>query len=190
MPTTDQRKPNPPPQIQPPSKPEPDRWTRGGGGSRADEVDNWAAGKKPVAVNPSRSSTFGYGFRNSGPEPDRWTRGGGDREVESERRRLVLNPPKVGDGGVSEQIQVTNKPNPFGAARPREEILAEKGLDWRKLETEIETKKSPSSRPTSASSSRPSSVPAVRSDAVENVVTPVRPKVNPFGDAKPREVLL
>ncbi|CAN0925462.1 Eukaryotic translation initiation factor 4B2, partial [Linum grandiflorum] len=142
------------------------------------------------AVNPSRSSTFGYGFRNSGPEPDRWTRGGGDREVESERRRLVLNPPKVGDGGVSEQIQVTNKPNPFGAARPREEILAEKGLDWRKLETEIETKKSPSSRPTSASSSRPSSVPAVRSDAVENVVTPVRPKVNPFGDAKPREVLL
>ncbi|CAN0929337.1 Eukaryotic translation initiation factor 4B1 [Linum grandiflorum] len=164
----------------------------GGGGSRADEVDNWAAGKKPVAVNPGRSSTFGSGFRSSGPEPDRWTRGGGggDREVETERRRLVLNPPKAGDGGVSEQILVTNKPNPFGAARPREEILAEKGLDWRKLETEIETKKSPSSRPTSASSSRPSSAHSVRSDAVENVVTPVRPKVNPFGDAKPREVLL
>lgn len=35
----------------------------GGGGSRADEVDNWGNSKKPL---PSRSSTFGSGFRNSG----------------------------------------------------------------------------------------------------------------------------
>ncbi|CAN1137384.1 Eukaryotic translation initiation factor 4B1 [Linum perenne] len=161
----------------------------GGGGSRADEVDNWATGKKPVAVNPARSSTFGSGFRNSGPEPDRWTRGGGgDREVETERPRLVLNPPKA-DAVVSEPIQATNKPNPFGAARPREEILAEKGLDWRKLETETDTKKSSSN---SANSSRPSSAHSIPSEiqGTENVAIPVRPKVNPFGDAKPREVLL
>lgn len=164
-----------------------------GGGSRADEVDNWAVSKKPL---PVRSSTFGSGFRNSGPEPDRWTRGG-NRELERERERprLVLDPPK-GDVGVNETMK-TNRPNPFGAARPREEVLAEKGLDWKKLEMEMEAKKTSahSSRPTSAHSSRPSSAHSSRSEGpglqgLENVLGKPRPKVNPFGDAKPREVLL
>ncbi|KAM2334021.1 hypothetical protein ACFXTH_011624 [Malus domestica] len=166
----------------------------GGGGmgapawSRADEVDNWAVGKKPA---PSRSSTFGSGFRDSGAGPDRWARGGREVDrVERERPKLVLDPPK----GENEPLQVvkTNKPNPFGAARPREEILAEKGTDWKKLESEIEAKKT--SRPTSAHSSRPSSAQSNRSEGPglhgsDNAVKP-RPKVNPFGDAKPREVLL
>ncbi|XP_059633662.1 eukaryotic translation initiation factor 4B2-like isoform X2 [Cornus florida] len=159
----------------------------GGGMSRSDEINNWAADKKPL---PSRSSTFDSSFRNSGPEPDRWTRGGlpeGDRE----RPRLVLNPPRA-EGAVVEHVK-TNKPSPFGAARPREEILAEKGLDWKKMDSEIEVKKS-SSRPTSSHSSRPSSAQSSRSEGpalqgVEQTVKP-RPKVNPFGDAKPREVLL
>ncbi|XP_030496515.1 eukaryotic translation initiation factor 4B2 [Cannabis sativa] len=166
----------------------------GGGASRADEVDNWTFGKKPL---PVRSSTFGSGgggFRDS--EPDRWNRGGGgfrDSSGDRERTRLVLDPPKA-DTGLNEPLPVvkTNKPNPFGAARPREEILAEKGLDWKKLDSEIEAKKT--SRPTSAHSSRPSSAQSSRSEGpglhgIENVVKP-RPKVNPFGDAKPREVLL
>ncbi|XP_048427950.1 eukaryotic translation initiation factor 4B2-like [Pyrus x bretschneideri] len=156
--------------------------------SRADEVDNWTVGKKPA---PSRSSTFGSGFRDSGAEPDRWARGGREVDrVERERPKLVLDPPK----GENEPLQVvkTNKPNPFGAARPREEILAEKGMDWKKLESEIEAKKT--SRPTSAHSSRPSSAQSSRSEGPglhgsDNAVKP-RPKVNPFGDAKPREVLL
>uniref|UniRef100_A0A803PGZ6 Uncharacterized protein n=1 Tax=Cannabis sativa TaxID=3483 RepID=A0A803PGZ6_CANSA len=162
--------------------------------NRADEVDNWTFGKKPL---PVRSSTFGSGgggFRDS--EPDRWNRGGGgfrDSSGDRERTRLVLDPPKA-DTGLNEPLPVvkTNKPNPFGAARPREEILAEKGLDWKKLDSEIEAKKT--SRPTSAHSSRPSSAQSSRSEGpglhgIENVVKP-RPKVNPFGDAKPREVLL
>ncbi|XP_024023890.1 eukaryotic translation initiation factor 4B2-like [Morus notabilis] len=160
----------------------------GGVASRADEVDNWAFAKKPL---PSRSSTFGSGgFRDS--EPDRWGRGGGFRDSERERPRLVLDPPK-GDAGSNElPVVKTNKPSPFGAARPREEVLAEKGLDWKKLDSEIEAKKT--SRPTSAHSSRPSSAQSSRSEGpglqgIENVVKP-RPKVNPFGDAKPREVLL
>ncbi|BFG16345.1 hypothetical protein CerSpe_026190 [Prunus speciosa] len=163
----------------------------GGPSSRADEVDNWAVGKKPA---PARSSTFGSGFRDSGPEPDRWARGGREVDsVERERPRLVLDPPK-GELSVNESVQVvkTNKPSPFGAARPREEILAEKGLDWKKLDSEIDAKKT--SRPTSAHSSRPSSAQSSRSEGPglhgsENAVKP-RPKVNPFGDAKPREVLL
>ncbi|KAI4317317.1 hypothetical protein L6164_025195 [Bauhinia variegata] len=158
-----------------------------GGGSRADDVDNWAVGKKPL---PARSSTFGSGFRDSGREPDRWTRGTLPRDSERERPRLTLDPPK-GDAGVNEPVK-TNKPNPFGAARPREEVLAEKGLDWKKLDSEIDSKRT--SRPTSAHSSRPSSAQSSRSEdpglqGVENVAKP-RPRVNPFGDAKPREVLL
>ncbi|XWS63740.1 hypothetical protein CRYUN_Cryun06bG0127600 [Craigia yunnanensis] len=162
--------------------------TGGGGGiSRADEVDNWTAGKRPI---PARSSTFGSGFRGSGTEPDRWNRGGGGGGFREERPRLVLDPRR---GEVNELVVKTNKLNPFGAARPREEVLAEKGLDWKKLDSEIEAKKV-TSRPTSAHSSRPSSAQSSRSEGpqqqgIENVVKP-RPKVNPFGDAKPREVLL
>ncbi|XWS69098.1 hypothetical protein CRYUN_Cryun04dG0150100 [Craigia yunnanensis] len=161
----------------------------GGGGaiSRADGVDNWTAGKRPI---PARSSTFVSGFRDSGPEPDKWTRGGGGGGFREERPRLVLDPPR---GEVNEPVVKTNKPNPFGVARPREEVLAEKGLDWKKLDSEIEAKKV-TSRPTSAHSSRPSSAQSSRSEGpqlqgIKNVVKP-KPKVNPFGDAKPREVLL
>ncbi|KAJ9169453.1 hypothetical protein P3X46_017650 [Hevea brasiliensis] len=162
-----------------------------GGGSRADEVDNWGSAKKPL---PARS-TFGSGFRDSGPEPDRWTRGG-YREPERERPRLVLDPPKA-DVGANESVK-TNRSNPFGEARPREQVLAEKGLDWKKIEMELEAKKTSahSSRPTSAHSSRPSSAHSARSEGpglqqgLENLVLKPRPKVNPFGDAKPREVLL
>ncbi|XP_017611296.1 eukaryotic translation initiation factor 4B2-like [Gossypium arboreum] len=159
----------------------------GGGNSKADEVDNWTAGKRPI---PARPSSFGSGFRDSGPEPDRWTRGGGGSGFREERPRIVLDPPR---GEVNETVVKTNKSNPFGAARPREEVLAEKGLDWKKLDSEIEAKKV-TSRPTSSHSSRPSSAQSSRSEGpqlqgIENVLKP-KPKVNPFGDAKPREVLL
>lgn len=165
----------------------PNRYSSlGGGGSRADEADNWASGKKPL---PARTSTFGTGFRDSAPDPDRWSRGG-LREGDRERPRLVLDPPK-GEGVGSEQAR-SNKPSPFGAARPREQVLAEKGLDWKKLDSEIEAKKT--SRPTSSHSSRPSSAQSSRSEGpmiqgLDGAAKP-RPKVNPFGDAKPREVLL
>lgn len=161
----------------------------GGGASRADGDDNWAASKKPIAPQSARSSSFGSGFRDSRPEPERWTRGAS--------QRLVLESPKSEQGSEDNVIEVTakvNKPNPFGAARPREEVLAEKGLDWKKLDVEIDAKKG-SSRPTSSHSSRPESSQSARSDGqalLQGVIEGVKPKakVNPFGDAKPREVLL
>ncbi|CAI9093041.1 OLC1v1028442C1 [Oldenlandia corymbosa var. corymbosa] len=169
----------------------PSRYASLGGGSggfsRADEVDNWASIKKPVPPPAGRSSSFGSGFRDSRPDPDRWT-----REVTQDRQRLVLDQPKGGEDGEEVAVKV-NKPNPFGAARPREEVLAEKGLDWKKLESDIEAKKV-LSRPTSSHSSRPGSSQSARSDgqALQGIADAVkpRPKVNPFGDAKPREVLL
>ncbi|XP_071690968.1 eukaryotic translation initiation factor 4B2-like [Rutidosis leptorrhynchoides] len=168
-------------------------------GSRADEIDNWTVNKKPITpvVTPTRSSSFG--FRDSGgPEQDRWSRGVAlPREPSvTERRRLVLDPPK-GEGSVNEPVVKSNKPNPFGNARPREEILAEKGLDWKKVDLELDHKKV-SSRPTSShSNSRPGSAQSGRSvegqgsgvAALQGLEKP-KVKVNPFGDAKPREVLL
>lgn len=166
-----------------------------GGASRADEMDNWAAGKKPL---PSRQSGFGSGFRDSAPsDSDRWGRGAGSQlppNGDRERPRLVLEPRKADTAGAPPEPAKTTKPNPFGAARPREEVLAEKGMDWRRLEAEIETKKT--SRPTSSQSSRPSSAHSSRAQSptrpvgvAETVVKP-RQKVNPFGDAKPREIIL
>ncbi|XP_039041083.1 eukaryotic translation initiation factor 4B2-like isoform X4 [Hibiscus syriacus] len=187
-----------------------------GGFSKADEADNWTAGKRSI---PTRSSTFGSGFADSGPEPDRWSRGGvrdsgpepdrwsrggvrdsgpepdrwspgGGGGIREERPILALDPPQ---GWVNELVVKTNKSNPFGAAKPREEVLVEKGLDWKKLDSEIEAKKE-TTRPTSAHSSRPSSAQSSKPEGplqqgIENAIKP-RPKVNPFGDAKPREVLL
>ncbi|GAB2214314.1 hypothetical protein Droror1_Dr00018657 [Drosera rotundifolia] len=190
------------------------RYESLGVGSRADDVVNWAIGKKPVvgAGAGSRSSGgFGLGFPDSGGggmDSDRWRRGGDVRESAAggERQRLVLEPRRVpiegggfGTGNVAPVVVVarTERSNPFGAARPREEVLAEKGLDWKKLDLEIEGKKSSSSRPGSSQGSRPSSVQSNRSEGVgvqgvgaEQVVVKLMPKVNPFGDAKPREVLL
>ncbi|XP_020106740.1 eukaryotic translation initiation factor 4B1-like [Ananas comosus] len=174
-----------------------DRYSSLGGGgaaSRADEVDDWSRGKKPL---PSRYPAFGSGFRDTtGPsDSDRWARGGVEGPGDRERPRLVLDPPKREVGGVASE-PARNRPSPFGAARPREEILAEKGLDWRKMETDFDLKKT--SRPTSSQSSRPSSAQSSRpgSPGSQGLATAgegaprARPKVNPFGDAKPRELVL
>ncbi|XP_010248678.1 PREDICTED: eukaryotic translation initiation factor 4B2 [Nelumbo nucifera] len=158
----------------------------GSGGSRADEADNWTIGKKPL---PARSTSFGSGFRDSTPDSDRWGRGG-LRDGDRERPRLVLDPPK-GDVAPNEPVR-TNRSNPFGVARPREEVLAEKGMDWRKLDLEIDSRKA--SQPTSSHSSRPSSAQSSRPESpaaqAPEGAPKTRPKINPFGDAKPREVLL
>jgi hypothetical protein len=74
-------------------------------------------------------------------------------------------------------------------------VLTEKGVDWRKFESGIEQKtgqptSSHSSKENGAHSSRPRS-PGSQVSAVGSEGAPrARPKVNPFGDAKPREVVL
>ncbi|GFQ03275.1 hypothetical protein PHJA_002471300 [Phtheirospermum japonicum] len=159
----------------------------GGGGpgaaSRADDADNWASVKKTISQPQpqTRSSSFGSGF--SRPESDRWTRN---------EHSVVSDAPKF----EVEVVAKVNKPNPFGTARPREEVLAEKGLDWKKLDSDIEGKKlqnsvSGGSRPASSQSSRPESPLSSKSElSVGEGGTKQKPKVNPFGNAKPREVLL
>ncbi len=109
--------------------------------------------------------------------------------------------PVLDDTLTEEQHQSTQKskprPNPFGQARPREEVLAEKGQDWRKIDASLETHREsfrrPGSRPSSSHSSRGgggvSSKPRTPEIGLESVANP-RPRPNPFGEATPREVLL
>ncbi|KAE8690836.1 Sulfur E2 [Hibiscus syriacus] len=134
-----------------------------GGFSKADEVDNWVAGKRS---NPTRSSTFGSGFRDSGPEPDRWSRSG------------------VRDSGP--------EPDRWsrGGAKPREEVLAEKGWIGRSWILKLKQRRK--------LVGLPALIPA--GHRVHNLTGPkvpsskglkmqsTRPKLNPFGAAKPREV--
>ncbi|XP_020593865.1 LOW QUALITY PROTEIN: eukaryotic translation initiation factor 4B1-like [Phalaenopsis equestris] len=173
---------------------------RSGDSSKADEIDNWSFGKKSAPPPPphNRYSGLGSGFRDtlmSGPDSDRWfreSRGSLSSNGARGRPRLVLDPPKK--NSVSMPEPTPSRPSPFGAARPREEVLSERGLDWRKIETEIEMKKFV--RTASSQSSRPSSVHSsgaaspVSQVSVEGVAPKPRPRVNPFGDAKPRELIL
>ncbi|KAL6899655.1 hypothetical protein ACP4OV_006313 [Aristida adscensionis] len=180
-----------------------------GGGSptsvgRADDDGDWSRGKKPLASGPSRYSSLGSGgggggFRDSpgSTDSDRWSRAP-PTNGERERPRIVLDPPKrdASTTATPPAEAGRSRPSPFGAARPRENVLAEKGLDWRKMETEIDQKKT--SRPTSSQSSRPGSEHSSRPGSPGSQVSAVgsdgapraRPKVNPFGDAKPRELVL
>ncbi|CAN6232304.1 unnamed protein product [Urochloa humidicola] len=171
---------------------------------RADDDGDWSRGKKPMAPAPSRYPTLGGGgsggFRDSPvstDSSDRWSRAA-PTNGERERPRLVLDPPKRDASATATPPAEVGRgrPSPFGAARPREDVLADKGLDWKKMETEIDQKKtsrptsSQSSRPESAHSSRPGSPGSQVSAAGSEGVPRARPKVNPFGDAKPREVIL
>ncbi|KAF3782861.1 Eukaryotic translation initiation factor 4B3 [Nymphaea thermarum] len=190
---------------------------RGGGGigggaggareftpSRADEIDDWGAGKKPLperrergffesqskadesdnwSSNKSRSASSGGGFggyreregrsrpgfemfggaagsnswgrkaedSNGGAASDSWGRKTEDSNFSSMgsggRPRLVLQPRTLPMDGKSDQpaqisgVQRTKGSNPFGAARPREEVLAEKGQDWKKIDEKLEAGK-------------------------------------------------
>ena len=178
---------------------------------RADDIDDWSRDKKPL---PSRYPSLGSGgggggfrsssgFRDSSAssDSDRWVRGATltphNGEGAGERPRIVLDPPKRDPAATSTPPTevARSRPSPFGAARPREDVLTEKGVDWRKFKSGIEQK---TGQPTSlhsnkengAHSSRPRS-PGSQVSAVESEGAPrARPKVNPFGDAKPREVVL
>uniref|UniRef100_A0ACD5USS0 Uncharacterized protein n=1 Tax=Avena sativa TaxID=4498 RepID=A0ACD5USS0_AVESA len=182
-------------------KPLPSRYpTLGtGGGYR----DSSGGGFRESSGGGFRESSGG-GFRDSpGPsDSDRWVRGNVLAPVSGDRPRLNLNPAPKRDLSAAAPPPAEapaeaarSRPSPFGAAKPREQVLAEKGLDWRKMETEIDNK---TSRPTSSHSSRPNSAHSSRPGSPGSQVSAVgietapraRPKVNPFGDAKPREVVL
>ncbi|KAG0457488.1 hypothetical protein HPP92_022645 [Vanilla planifolia] len=120
-------------------------------------ADGETWGKKKEEVGRVDLDTWGRRREESGrADSNTWGR---KEEVHSNgggvgRPRLVLQPRSVpldnGDGvangGVLKEESVVlvgraKVSNPFGAARPREEVLAEKGQDWKKLDEKLEPMK-------------------------------------------------
>ncbi|KAJ3706260.1 hypothetical protein LUZ61_009965 [Rhynchospora tenuis] len=135
--------------------------------SRADDSDSWVSNKResaPVQSDMRRSGSSNWGFnKERDTSSDTW---GKKREEvgtgisSGARPKLVLQPrtlplasPPVANGSsgdVTPQSENGSVPvakskgsgsNPFGAARPREEVLAEKGQDWRELEEKLQSVK-------------------------------------------------
>ncbi|KAI3989448.1 hypothetical protein MKX01_022723 [Papaver californicum] len=143
-----------------------ERRERGAGGefpdtgSRADESDSWVSNKSRVSSMPpprrvgggfERDRREGFGFQKensngSGPDSDTW---GKKREEGSPtttgngaRPKLVLNPRTLSPTNGEEQsgsMTKTKGSNPFGEARPREEILAAKGQDYKKIDEQFDS---------------------------------------------------
>lgn len=157
-----------------------DRRERSGGFfsslSKADEVDNWGSNK---SSEPRRFSNggasefarerrgFGGGYEvlsnRPGADSDRWgkkeenegfsngSRADSDRwgktkndEISlgdaSSRPKLVLQPRTLPVNEASGAGSVKPKgANPFGDARPREEVLKEKGQDWKGINEKLES---------------------------------------------------
>ncbi|XP_078442845.1 glycine-rich protein [Wolffia australiana] len=142
----------------------PERRERAGGffesQTRADDQDSWLSNKSEIRRN-------GDGFRDrrgfeslsrdSTPgDAESWGRrreevAGGERpRLKLQPRTLPLEKPEVQNSSTKEVVDhrpevnvvVKNKGlNPFGAARPREEVLAEKGQDWKQIEERLESVK-------------------------------------------------
>ncbi|CAI9104715.1 OLC1v1003446C1 [Oldenlandia corymbosa var. corymbosa] len=122
------------------------RERRGGGVASETDSDNWSGRKREEITNGG---------------------GGG-----GERRRLNLQPRTLPleSSNNNDNNESSVKPkgsNPFGDARPREEVLKEKGQDLKEIE------ENPS-----------------ESDNIENESFPKSKGSNPFGDARPREEVL
>ncbi|KAE8681222.1 hypothetical protein F3Y22_tig00111338pilonHSYRG00391 [Hibiscus syriacus] len=135
---------------------------KGGGGgffdsqSKADEVDNWASIKITKSANAAPPRRFGGVFdrrssfdslqsRDSPRDLDNW----GKKKEETGstagsgkvRPKLVLQPRTVPVTEENKKEVTAPKPkgaNPFGEARPREEVLKEKGKDWKEIDENLE----------------------------------------------------
>uniref|UniRef100_A0A5B7ARG2 Eukaryotic translation initiation factor 4B3 n=1 Tax=Davidia involucrata TaxID=16924 RepID=A0A5B7ARG2_DAVIN len=126
------------------------RERRGGFESNGSGTDSDTWGKKKEEEGRKFGDSFKErrgGFEsalNGGADSDNW---GKKREEGSGagRPRLNLQPRTlpVGDGlqNGSESLGKPKGSNPFGEARPREEVLKEKGHDWKEIDEKLESVK-------------------------------------------------
>lgn len=125
---------------------------------KADELDSWVS-NKPTETRRFGATNGGFerrgsfdslsrdrsGFNSGGgsaADSDNWGRKKEEVYVTgSARPKLVLRPRTV---PVSNENGTAAKPkgsNPFGEARPREEVLAEKGKDWKEIDEKLHSVK-------------------------------------------------
>ncbi|CAE6150707.1 unnamed protein product [Arabidopsis arenosa] len=132
-----------------PSEPRRFVSSNGGGGDRFEKRGSFES------LSRNRDSQYGGGGSS---DSDTWGRrreeSGGANGVPSptvgSRPRLVLQPRTLPVAVVevvkpeSPVLVIVDKPkgaNPFGNARPREEVLAEKGQDWKEIDEKLEADK-------------------------------------------------
>jgi hypothetical protein len=138
-----------------------ERGERGSGGgffnsqSRADDSDKWGSSKSFLPSSEGRrfsSERKVIGFTSDGgADADNWGKNKKEESVVGgDRPRLNLQPRTLPVSNEKQEgLETVSKPiappargaNPFGAARPREDVLAEKGQDWKKIDEQLEAVK-------------------------------------------------
>lgn len=140
----------------------------GFGTSGGADSDNWNKKKGEFSVGSERTENVGgggggfegerkVGFGTSGgADSDNWNKKKGEFSVGSDRTesagvvgarpRLVLQPRSLSASNETEEtgpgkVEKPKGVNPFGEARPREQVLAEKGQDWKKIDEQLESVK-------------------------------------------------
>ncbi|XP_068319961.1 eukaryotic translation initiation factor 4B3-like [Pyrus communis] len=115
------------------------------------DSDNW--GRKKEETNGGsgfdRERKVGYVSSGGGADSDVWGKKRGESNFglneSTARPRLNLQPRTLPVSNETSPGSATApKPkgsNPFGAARPREEVLAEKGKDWKEIDEQLESAK-------------------------------------------------
>ncbi|PON55090.1 Eukaryotic initiation factor [Parasponia andersonii] len=128
--------------------------------SKADESDNWVSNKSFVPPEGRRNGggfererKVGFPSNGGGADADYWGKkkesnggnengsvnsvGGRPRLNLQPRTLPVSNESSPGSGAVAKP----KGSSPFGEARPREEVLAEKGQDWKKIDEQLDSVK-------------------------------------------------
>ena len=140
-----------------------ERGERGGffnSQSRADDSDNWGSSKAFAPTEGRRFSSerkvVGFASNGGADSSENWGRNKKEESVAAggDRPRLNLQPRTLPVVNIEKQegeepeskvfVPVAAAPrsvNPFGAARPREDVLAEKGQDWKKIDEQLEAVK-------------------------------------------------
>ena len=124
--------------------------------SRADESDSWVSNKSFVPSEGRRFSSNGGGERrvvgfgsSGGADSDNWNNkkksesniGSSESVGVGGRPKLVLQPRTLSVSNEGDNVGKPKGVNPFGEARPREQVLAEKGQDWKKIDEQLESVK-------------------------------------------------
>ncbi|XP_060168582.1 eukaryotic translation initiation factor 4B3 [Lycium barbarum] len=131
------------------------RGSFGSNGSDSD-TDKWTKRKEfgssggGGAFDSLRERRGGYESTNGGVDSENWGRkreesggvgvGGGRPKLNLAPRTLPLTEEKQ-NGNEAVVVAKPKGANPFGAARPREEVLKEKGQDWKEIDQKLESLK-------------------------------------------------
>lgn len=123
--------------------------------SKADESDSWVSNKPTTEARRFGGGNSGFERRGSfdslsrerhvpnGGDSDNW----GRRKEESNgagpggRPKLVLQPRTLPVSNGNGTVPKPKGSSPFGEARPREEVLAEKGKDYKEIDEKLEAVK-------------------------------------------------